>query len=211
MRYWAFTPRRVAWRVGCLVRVAVGWAGLFILLGAPSAMGFEPGFSEVGGQEGIMTKEAREARPRVYMASPYGFAPSTERFMRDQYYQAVANAGCDVVDPWRRIPSPQPELTELMAIGRDNAKDIDASDGVVASLDGPDVDSGTAAEIGYAAAHGKWIIGYRGDFRRTGESSQVVVNLQVEYFIRESGGEIVKSLSELTTAVQRRAGRRLSP
>jgi nucleoside 2-deoxyribosyltransferase len=92
-----------------------------------------------------------------------------------------------------------------MAIGRDNAKDIDASDGVVASLDGPDVDSGTAAEIGYAAARGKWIIGYRGDFRRTGESPHVVVNLQVEYFIRQSGGEIVTNLGELTTAVQRHA------
>jgi nucleoside 2-deoxyribosyltransferase len=148
-------------------------------------------------------EEDKRRTSRVYMASPYGFAPSTERFMRDQYYQAVTHAGCEIVDPWRRIPSLPPDLTELMAIGRENAKDIDASDGVVASLDGPDVDSGTAAEIGYAAARGKWIIGYRGDFRRTGESPHVVVNLQVEYFIRQSGGAIVTSLTELTATLKR--------
>ena len=34
---------------------------------------------------------------------------------------------------------------------------------VVAVLDGADVDSGTAAEIGYAFARGKLIVGYRGD------------------------------------------------
>jgi nucleoside 2-deoxyribosyltransferase len=155
----------------------------------------------IGQPEATMTKTSKV---RVYMAGPYGFAPSTERFMRDQYYQAVVEAGCEVVDPWRRTVSARPDREELMAIGRDNAKDIDASDGVVAALDGPDVDSGTASEIGYAAARGKWIVGYRGDFRQTGESPKVVVNLQVEYFIRQSGGEIVRSLEDLTAAVLRR-------
>lgn len=42
---------------------------------------------------------------------------------------------------------------------------IDRCDAVVAILDGPDSDSGTCVEIGYARALGKPIIGVRTDFR----------------------------------------------
>ena len=64
-------------------------------------------------------------------------------------------------------------------------------------LDGVDVDSGTAAEIGYAFARGKLIVGYRGDFRLSADNEGSVVNLQVEYFIRESGGTIVGRYEDL--------------
>jgi nucleoside 2-deoxyribosyltransferase len=42
---------------------------------------------------------------------------------------------------------------------------IDRCDAVVAILDGPDSDSGTCVEIGYACAKGKPVIGVRTDFR----------------------------------------------
>lgn len=42
---------------------------------------------------------------------------------------------------------------------------IDRCDAVVAILDGPDSDSGTCVEIGYARAKGKPVIGVRTDFR----------------------------------------------
>ena len=83
------------------------------------------------------------------------------------------------------------------SLGEKNAKAIRDANGMVAVLDGVDVDSGTAAEIGYAAALGKRIIGYRGDYRRTGEDPVSVVNLQVEYFIEKNGGVIVRTLKEL--------------
>jgi nucleoside 2-deoxyribosyltransferase len=70
-------------------------------------------------------------------------------------------------------------------------------------LDGADVDSGTAAEIGYAFACGRPIVGYRSDLRRAGEHDGVVVNLQVEYFIRASGGTIVAALDDLPSALAR--------
>ena len=70
----------------------------------------------------------------------------------------------------------------------------------IAVIDGVDVDSGTAAEIGYAFARGKPIIGYRGDVRLAADNEGAVVNLQVEYFIRQSGGCIVRSLAELNDA-----------
>ena len=70
-------------------------------------------------------------------------------------------------------------------------------------LDGTDVDSGTAAEIGYAFAKGKRIVGYRGDFRLSADNEGSLVNLQVEYFIHASGGRIVSSIKQLAPALQR--------
>jgi nucleoside 2-deoxyribosyltransferase len=54
---------------------------------------------------------------------------------------------------------------------------LNSSDIVVAVLDGVDVDSGTAWEIGYAFARGKSVIGLRTDFRTLSDG---VVNLMVE-------------------------------
>lgn len=44
-------------------------------------------------------------------------------------------------------------------------KGLDWADVVVAILDGPDVDSGTAFEVGYAFAKGKPVIGLKTDMR----------------------------------------------
>ncbi len=57
---------------------------------------------------------------------------------------------------------------------------VDVSDIVVAVLDGVDVDSGTAWEIGYAYAKGKPVIGLRTDFRSLSDG---IVNLMVEMAI----------------------------
>ncbi|MGB9132274.1 MAG: nucleoside 2-deoxyribosyltransferase [Methanosarcina sp.] len=57
---------------------------------------------------------------------------------------------------------------------------VDSSDIVVAVLDGVDVDSGTAWEIGYAYARGKPVIGLRTDFRAFSDG---IVNLMVEMAI----------------------------
>jgi nucleoside 2-deoxyribosyltransferase len=44
--------------------------------------------------------------------------------------------------------------------------EIDKADAVVAILDGPDADSGTAWEVGYAFGKGRPVIGVRTDFRK---------------------------------------------
>jgi nucleoside 2-deoxyribosyltransferase len=85
-------------------------------------------------------------------------------------------------------------------------KAIEAADGLVAVLDGTDVDSGTASEIGYGSALGKQIIGYRSDSRLSADNESLVVNLQVEYFIRRNGGTIVRKLDELERELKQRFG-----
>jgi nucleoside 2-deoxyribosyltransferase len=82
-------------------------------------------------------------------------------------------------------------------LAKNNEEMIKASKFIVAVLDGPDVDSGVAAEIGYAYALRKKIIGYRSDIRLTGDNIGAKINLQVEYFIYNSGGQIVTNIQEL--------------
>ncbi|AKB25860.1 Nucleoside 2-deoxyribosyltransferase [Methanosarcina sp. MTP4] len=73
---------------------------------------------------------------------------------------------------------------------------VDDSDFVVAVLDGVDVDSGTAWEIGYAYAKGKAIIGLRTDFR---ELSNGIVNLMIEV----SADTLARNEEELLETVEK--------
>ena len=153
---------------------------------------------------------------RIYMASPLGFAASTRLFMEEAVRRlgevvAVENPWDDVrfVDEFAEIEmldTYSERVSRLQAInmelGRTNAERIDRSDAVFAMLDGVDVDSGTAAEIGYAYAKGKMVFGLRTDFRLAGDNIGATVNLQVEYFIVSSGGRVVTSLDEFITCAR---------
>lgn len=158
------------------------------------------------------------AQMRLYLASPLGFSEAGRDFKDLSLKPKLTQIGFEVVDPWTltdaktiesvlKLPYGQRKLEAWKKlnpqIGKTNQKAIDRVDIVVAVLDGTDVDSGTAAEIGYAFAKGKIIIGYRGDFRLASDNEGSAVNLQVEYFIRQSGGNIVSNLSQLTAALVR--------
>lgn len=152
-------------------------------------------------------------RKSIYLASPLGFAASTRSFMNDLV--TSLREVIDVHNPWddqrfaaefARLASEDSvskrdrRLAEInRELGRANAEAIDASDGLFAILDGVDVDSGTAAEIGYAAARGKYICGLRTDFRLAGDNPGSIVNLQVQYFIEITGGSVVTTAEELVS------------
>ena len=151
------------------------------------------------------------ARKSVYLASPLGFAHSTNAFML-QLVEAVGQH-VDILNPWddRRFEDEfatlaredsfhrrSARLNEInRELARSNVASIERADGLFAVLDGVDVDSGTAAEIGYAFARGKRVYGLRTDFRLAGDNHGAIVNLQVQYFIEASGGRIVTALSDL--------------
>ncbi|MCX9025244.1 MAG: nucleoside 2-deoxyribosyltransferase [Candidatus Methanoperedens sp.] len=59
-----------------------------------------------------------------------------------------------------------------------NLAALDGSDIIVAVIDGADVDSGTAWEIGYAYSKGKPVLGLKTDFRTLGIEG--TVNLMIE-------------------------------
>lgn len=153
---------------------------------------------------------------RIYIASPLGFAASTATFM-DELVDRL-NGVVEIENPWddvrfvadfaeiETVDSHNERVTRLNAIntelGRTNAERIDKSDAVFAVLDGVDVDSGTAAEIGYAFARGKIVFGLRTDFRLAGDNIGATVNLQVEYFITASGGRVVTTLDEFVKSAK---------
>jgi nucleoside 2-deoxyribosyltransferase len=155
-------------------------------------------------------------RVRIYLASPLGFSEAGRHFYATVLIPFVERLGFEVLDPWtlteaRRIrgvqampygPAKRDAWRALnLEMGATNRAAIDRAQGVVAVLDGTDVDSGTAAEIGYAFARGKFIVGYRGDFRLSADNEGSIVNLQVEYFIRASGGTIVERHEDLGPAL----------
>jgi nucleoside 2-deoxyribosyltransferase len=65
-------------------------------------------------------------------------------------------------------------------IFQSNLKALDECKIVVAILDGPQVDDGTAWEIGYHYARGGKVVGIRTDFRKAGEAALSKVNAMVE-------------------------------
>jgi nucleoside 2-deoxyribosyltransferase len=154
----------------------------------------------------------------VYIASPLGFADSTEAY-REVVLQAVRGAGLEPLDPWddpggkfgaafsaadarTDVAERQEKLARLNAgAGKQNHSMLERAHAVLAILDGVDVDSGTAAEIGFAAASQTPVVGLRTDKRQTGEKGSVV-NLQVEYFIRLHGGEIFATLPDAIASLQ---------
>lgn len=153
-------------------------------------------------------KEPLAVPVSVYLASPLGFAASTRAFMIELAGRLREHV--TVVNPWDdqrfaaefaeldHVDSVRARLARLREIntelGRANTASIDGADAVFAVLDGVDVDSGTAAEIGYAFARGKYVAGLRTDFRLAGDNPGSIVNLQVQYFIEKSGGKVETEL-----------------
>jgi len=149
---------------------------------------------------------------KIYIASPLGFSEAGRLFLYEKLIPLFTELNLICIDPWKLTPEnlinevnsidnaelKSAEWRKLnRVIAENNRNGIDESDGMLAVLDGTDIDSGTASEIGYAAALNKKICGYRSDFRRSGDNDGAIVNLQVEYFIQNSGGRIISNLSEL--------------
>ncbi len=144
---------------------------------------------------------------KLYLANPLGFTESGWHFLFETLLPRLNKLGFEVINPWEHmegmswdsilLETQKLSPEENKGIAHKNEEDIRRADIVLAVLDGVDVDSGVAAEIGFAFAIGKMILGYRGDFRVTGDNPSARVNLQVEWFITSSGGRVARSLSEL--------------
>jgi len=159
----------------------------------------------------------RTGKPAIYMAGPLGFTEAGRLYHDTVLLPAVRAAGLEPLDPWDLAPELQavfelpvgsaerrarlPEVNR--AVGARNARLIDECNAVLAVLDGNDVDSGTAAEVGYAAAKHKPVVGLRCDHRVTGDNEATLVNLQVEWFVIESGGRLETDPRDAISTLER--------
>jgi nucleoside 2-deoxyribosyltransferase len=156
---------------------------------------------------------------KAYVASPLGFSEAGRLFYYDKLLPMIKAIGIEILDPW--VLTPQSLIDSALVlpygeqqkkrwqelnqvIGENNEKAIEECDILVGVLDGTDVDSGTASEIGYAAGLGAMIEGYRGDFRLSADNVGSTVNLQVEHFIRRGGGIISSDLATLEKRLKQR-------
>jgi hypothetical protein len=163
---------------------------------------------------------------KVYIASPLGFSAAGRLFL-EQVEAHVRSLGHDVISPWD-----DPEIAAATArganhselvhlIGSRNVDRITAVDAVLACLDGMEPDSGTAAEVGYAAALGKPVFGLRTDSRPCGDFPGLPLNVQLLYFVEASGGRLYSAIDDVnllplkasasTSAADRAGPRELAP
>jgi nucleoside 2-deoxyribosyltransferase len=147
-------------------------------------------------------------RPRCYVASPLGFTESGRDYSERVYLPALRTV-VEPVDPWALTSADEVvaavaagrETEMALEIGRRNVEAIRTCTVLAALLDGQEVDSGTASEVGFAYGIGLTCFGLRTDLRQSGELG-ANVNLQVEAFIVASGGRVVGSLDELVVALR---------
>lgn len=157
----------------------------------------------------------RRPRARCYVASPLGFTEAGRLWMTTVLLPALGER-VEAVDPWAlgaegefeaaRAEGESAHAALLDEVGRRNADAIAGCDLLVAVLDGQELDSGTAAEVGYAAGLGLPCLGLRTDLRVSGEPG-AGVNLQVRWFIRAGGGAIAGDVPQLLTLLDAPAHR----
>ena len=150
-----------------------------------------------------MASEPDPGHRRCYVASPLGFNDAGRCYYREHYLPALETV-VRPIDPWAMVNADdiaqakaEGRLRQLwLDVGQRNLDAIASCDVLVAWLDGQEVDSGTATEIGYAAGRGIRCFGLRSDLRQAGEED-MVVNVQVEATVVSTGGRVAASLSDL--------------
>lgn len=95
---------------------------------------------------------------KLYFAGPLFTTP--ERTWNAEVTAALRAAGHEVFLPQEQEPGKDGPGIFALDVGG-----IDWADGLVAIMDGPDPDAGTAWEVGYAFGRGKPVVLVRTDFR----------------------------------------------
>ncbi|MHB8117807.1 MAG: nucleoside 2-deoxyribosyltransferase [Methanothrix sp.] len=132
---------------------------------------------------------------KIYLSGPLfsrgeiAWGQRVKRFLEDRL------DGVRIIWPHEIIPC-HANSAQIFQV---NLQALSECDIMVAMLDGPQVDDGTAWEIGYFFLQGKKILGLRTDFRRAGESDSSRVNLMIEC----SCQGIASSLEELASDLKR--------
>lgn len=119
-------------------------------------------------------------RKQIYIAGPL-FSEHERKFLEEIAEKLARNVGLDLQ---KDIFLPHRDAGEIGIHGErreeifsGDLKFLDNATVVVALLDGPDIDSGTAVELGYAFGHNKEIFGILTDWRRWSRTKQKVENI----------------------------------
>lgn len=111
--------------------------------------------------------------PKLYLAGP--LFTLAEQSFNAELARFLEGEGFEVWLPQEH----EPRSNTARAIFAMDVEALDSADVIVACMDGPDPDSGTAWECGYAFARGKPIVCYRTDFRIFGDTKGAPYNLML--------------------------------
>ena len=122
-------------------------------------------------------------RKKIYIAGP--LFSSHERIFLEEIVKTLSEKF--TLDPIKDIFLPHRDAGEVDIHGRkrdlifdEDMRRLDEADIIIALLDGPDIDSGTCIELGYAYAREKEIFGILTDFRKWDEKGDIKnINLMV--------------------------------
>jgi len=131
----------------------------------------------------------------VYLAAPLFSEAECDfnRRLRDE----IKGAGFNVFLPQEDSNNIKDEASRQKIIFDKNLKGIENSDILVAVIDGADVDSGTAWEIGFAFAKGKPVLGLRTDFRTLGIEGTVNLMIERSVILCDSVSELLNRLKSM--------------
>ncbi len=134
----------------------------------------------------------------VYLAAP--LFSEAERDFNRRLRDEIKRTGFNVFLPQEDSNNIKGEKNRQKIIFNKNTDAIESSDIIVAVIDGADVDSGTAWEIGYAFAKGKPIIGLRTDFRTLGIEGTVNLMIERSVTLCTSVAELLNRLKSMQDA-----------
>lgn len=132
--------------------------------------------------------------PTLYLAGPL-FSEADRRYNL-HLKETLERAGFRVYLPQlagETAPHRSPEEDRALFLRHRNA--LDESDMVVANCDGPDTDSGTAWEMGYAVARGKPVFALRTDHRYLDDHRRINLMLAESARLATSLEELLRVLS----------------
>jgi nucleoside 2-deoxyribosyltransferase len=131
----------------------------------------------------------------VYLAAPL-FSEAECDFNR-KLKDELHTLGFKVFLPQEDSNNVHDKTNRQKIIFNKNLAGIENSDIIVAVIDGADVDSGTAWEIGYAFAKGKPVIGLRTDFRTLGIEGTVNLMIERSVILSVSLSELLNHLKSM--------------
>lgn len=131
---------------------------------------------------------------KVYWAAP--LFTQAERDFNQARAALLVQAGFSVYLPQEHAPPLPMVATQMRQVVNENIHAINRSHVVVAVVDGADVDSGTAWELGFAHALGKSCLLYRTDFRGGHEYQGLNLMLAFNGFVKHNWPDVLNWLIE---------------
>ena len=135
---------------------------------------------------------------KIYLAGPL-FSLSEKRFNKElanELEKKIKNCFIVLPQEFSNHHSGGTEEEKLNKIFKLCMTQIEESDIIIAILEGPDVDSGTCIELGYAYSKKKPIVGIRTDFRSSEDNGvNLMVSKVCSKIIRDMKTESIEKLA----------------